>query len=163
MKKRIYRLLIILFIGLLAACGTKKHNEADGPTADEDPQAIISESVQGTAGVDLDLSEISSSIAYAQIYNMKYTPDDYIGKTVKIRGQFAYYENPDTKVRYFACIITDGTGCCSQELEFIPAGEHAYQDDYPATGSEITVTGTCEVYEKNEYRYCRLVNATVGL
>ena len=141
----------------------KKYNEADGPTADEDPKAIISESVQGTAGADFDLSEISSSIAYAQIYNMKYTPDDYIGKTVKIRGQFAYYENADTKVRYFACIITDGTGCYSQELEFIPAGEHAYPDDYPATGSEIMGTGTCEVYEKNGYRYCRLVNATVEL
>ena len=163
MKKRSYRLLIIMSIGLLAACGTKKHNEAYGPTTNEDPQAIISESVRGTAGVDIDLSEISSSIAYAQIYNMKYTPDDYIGKTVKIRGQFAYYENADTKVRYFACIITDGTGCCSQELEFIPAGEHAYPDDYPTIGSEITVTGTCEVYEKNEYRYCRLANATVGL
>lgn len=163
MKKRIYRLLIILFIGLLAACGTKKYNEADGPTADEEYQTIISESVPGTDGVDLDLSELSSSIAYAQIYNMKYTPDDYIGKTVKIRGQFAYYENPDTKVRYFACIITDGTGCCSQELEFIPVGEHAYPDDYPTIGSEITVTGTCEVHEKNEYRYCRLVNATVEL
>ncbi|MGI6040656.1 MAG: hypothetical protein ACOYBH_00280 [Candidatus Alectryocaccobium sp.] len=163
MKKRIYRLLIILSIGLLVACGTKKYNEADDPTADEDFQAIISESVQGTAGVDLDLSELSSSMAYAQIYNMKYTPDDYIGKTVKIRGQFAYYENAYTKVRYFACIITDGTGCCSQELEFIPAGEHACPDDYPMTGSEITVTGTCEAYEKNGYRYCRLVNATVEL
>lgn len=163
MKKRIYRFLIVLSLGFLVACGTKKYEEADAPSDNEDSQTIISESAPGTDGVDLDLSELSSSIAYAQIYNMKYTPDDHIGKTVKIRGQFAYYENPDTKDRYFACVITDGTGCCSQELEFIPAGEHAYPDDYPAIDSEITVTGTCEVYEENGYRYCYLANAAVEL
>ena len=78
MKKRLYRFLMVLSLGFLVACGTKKYNEVDVPTADEEYQTIISESVPGTDGVDFDMSELSSSIAYAQIYNMKYTPDAFV-------------------------------------------------------------------------------------
>ena len=32
-------------------------------------------------------------------------------------------------------------------------------NDYPELGSEITVTGTFELYEEDGYQYCRLVDA----
>ena len=60
---------------------------------------------------------------------------------------------------YFACVIADATACCSQGLEFVLAGEHTYPNDYPELGSEITVTGTFELYEEDGYQYCRLVDA----
>lgn len=34
-----------------------------------------------------------------------------------------------------------------------------YPDDYPELGSEITVSGTFELYEEGDIRYCRLVDA----
>ena len=34
-------------------------------------------------------------------------PEEYVGKTVIIKGQFTSYEDPDTKIRYFGCIIAD--------------------------------------------------------
>ena len=92
---------------------------------------------------------------------MMYTPDYYIGKPVKMKEQLAYYEDPDAKSQYFACIIADATACCSQGLEFILTGEHTYPKDYPEVGSEITVTGIFELYEENGLQYCRLTNATI--
>lgn len=92
---------------------------------------------------------------------MLYTPDDYIGKMVKMKGAFAYYEDPETKEQYFACIIADAMACCSQGLDFIPTDEYTYPDDYPELNAEITVTGTFEIYEKNGIKYCRLANAAI--
>ena len=34
-------------------------------------------------------------------------PDEYVVKTVIIKGQFTSYEDPDTKIRYFGCITAD--------------------------------------------------------
>lgn len=65
-------------------------------------------------------------MVYSEVYNMKNAPSDYIGKTIKMTGQFVYYENPDTKVQYFACIIGDAMACCSQGLEFVLTGKHTY-------------------------------------
>ena len=55
-----------------------------------------SESVQSADGIDVDLTKLSSTMVYSEVYNMLYTPDDYIGKTVKMKGAFAYYEDPET-------------------------------------------------------------------
>ena len=87
------------------------------------------------------------------------TPEDYNGRTVTMRGQFAISEDPDSGKRYYACIIQDALACCTQGLEFVLAGEHTYPDDYPELGSEITVSGTFELYEEGDIRYCRLVDA----
>ena len=39
----------------------------------------------------------NSTMVYSEVYNMMYTPGDYIGKTIKMTGQFVYYENPDRR------------------------------------------------------------------
>ena len=162
MKKLFCALLAALLLCSLAACGTKDNNGADG--AADTPPASQS---QGTGGIDVDLTKLSSTMVYSEVYNMMYTPDDYIGKTVKMKGQFAigYVYNtdgtPDESTARFACVIADATACCSQGLEFILTGEHTYPNDYPELGSEITVTGTFEVYTENGFQYCRLVDATL--
>ena len=135
--------MIIVMLSALAACADEKKQEST------------------IGSIDVDLTKLSRTMVYSEVYNMMYTPDDYIGKTVKMKGQFAHYEDPDTKVQYFACIIADAAACCSQGLEFILNGEHTYPNDYPETGSEITVTGIFEVYEENGVQYCRLVNAAI--
>ncbi len=78
-----------------------------------------------------------------------------------MNGAFAYYEDPETKKQYFACIVADATACCSQGLEFILTGDHTYPNDYPGLSSVITVTGTFETYEENGFKYCRLTDAAI--
>ena len=115
--------------------------------------------------IDVDLTALSSTMVYSEVYNMMVTPENYIGKTVKMNGQFAVSQaldsegNPDPQRIYFACIIADATACCSQGIEFVLSGEHEYPDDYPQPGSEITVLGTFQTYEEDGYIYCQLSNA----
>ena len=46
--------------------------------------------------VDVDLTQLSSTMLYSEVYNMVMSPEDYVGKTVKMNGQFAAYKgNPN--------------------------------------------------------------------
>ena len=185
MKKLLCVLLIALTLVPLAACGGEKDKvTAAADSADNQaPEASVSqkqpsekkseskpaasEPTQSTDGVDVDLTRLSSTMVYSEVYNMMNAPGDYIGKTIKMKGQFAigYVYNtdgtPDESTARFACVIADATACCSQGLEFILTGEHTYPNDYPELGSEIPVTGTFEVYTENGFQYCRLVDATL--
>ena len=158
MKKAVCILLTVLFAANLMACGDSSTTADENAVQSQNPS---SETAFTDDGIDVDLTQLSSTMVYSEVYNMMYTPDDYIGKAVKMKGQFAYYEDPETKAQYFACIIADATACCSQGLEFILTGEHTYPNDYPELGSEITVTGTFEVYTENGFQYCRLKDASM--
>lgn len=85
--------------------------------------------VQSADGIDVDLTKLSSTMVYSEVYNMLYTPDDYIGKTVKMKGAFAYYEDPETKEQYFACIIADADGLRSRDWFYSDQDEYIYPDD----------------------------------
>ena len=156
MKKLFCLLLAALLLCTLAACG--REDTAQKPAAED---------AEGTAAVDIDLTALSGIMVYSEVNSMISFPDNYIGKTVKMQGQFTIYQATDENgafipdKMFFACMIADATACCSQGLEFILTGEHTYPNDYPELGSEITVTGTFEVYTENGFQYCRLVDATL--
>ena len=160
MKKLFCALLAALLLCSLAACGTKDNNGADG--AADTPPASQS---QSTGGIDVDLTALSSTMVYSEVYSMMSFPDDYIGKTVKMQGQFTIYQATDENGAfipdqiYFTCVIADATACCAQGLEFALAGKPVYPDEYPELGAEITVVGTFEWYEEDGCRYYRLGNA----
>lgn len=111
--------------------------------------------------VDLDLTQLSGTVVYSQVYNMVMDPDAYLGQVVRLRGAFSYFQDPDTLQEYFAAVIADATACCAQGIEFLWAGEHTYPDDYPPPGTEITVTGVFEAYAENGLIYLRLADADV--
>ena len=108
---------------------------------------------------DVDLTALSSTMVYSEVYNMMTSPDAYMGKTVKMEGQLAMYHDDATGKNYFACIISDATACCSQGIEFELTDEYTYPNDYPEVGEEICVTGTFDTYVEGEYQYCTLRNA----
>lgn len=157
MKKTVSIILTLIIILTLSACGSKS-------TAPESGSAVPASS----GAVDVDLTALSSTMIYSEVYNMVTTPSDYIGKTVKMSGQFALYNATDAngeiipEQTYYACVIADATACCQQGLEFVPQGNPAYPDDFPEIGSEITVTGTFETYYEGENMYCHLVNAKMA-
>ena len=114
--------------------------------------------------VDYDLTQMSSDMVYATVYQMMVTPEECEGKTFRIEGDFyaTYYDV--TKKYYYYCIIQDATACCAQGLEFVWGdGSHIYPDDYPQENAEIIVDGTFETYreEGDQYLYCRLSDATL--
>ncbi len=110
-------------------------------------------------GIDVDLTVLSSTMVYSEVYNMMLTPDQYIGKTVKMEGLFASYHAETTGNTYFACIIRDATACCSQGIEFILTDDYTYPDDYPEVNEEICVCGVFDKYQEGRYTYYTLRDA----
>ena len=112
-------------------------------------------------GIDLDLANMSDTVVYSQLYYMLALPEDYLGQRVSVRGNLAYYQDPETLREYFAVLVSDATACCAQGVEFRWAGEHQYPEDYPELGTEITVVGTFGVYDEDGSRFIELTDAEV--
>ena len=180
--KRIFCLLLAACMAVsLCACGkdvgnnTLSSNEETSasaeiiPTPNEQETPEGSEPSQPSAGkVDVDLTVLSSTMVYSEVYNMLYFyPEDYYGKTVKANGIFAIYQmvvdgvtQPDPVA--YACIIADATACCAEGMEFVLEGDYTYPDDYPELGAEITVIGEFQSYEENGMTWYHLANARLA-
>ncbi|MBO4242582.1 MAG: hypothetical protein J5883_04825 [Clostridiales bacterium] len=113
----------------------------------------------GENGIDVDLTVLSSTMVYSQVYCMLISPDAYLDMTVRMNGAYAFYHDDQTGRNYYACIVSDATACCSQGIEFIPGDDYTYPDDFPQPGDEICVTGVFSTYEENGYTYCTLKDA----
>ena len=142
-------------------------NEQETPDEQQTPEEP--EQTQTSAdGVDVDLTVLSSTMVYSEVYNMLYNdPAYYLGKTVKAKGTFSLYQlvtdgvlQPDPVA--YACIIADATACCAEGMEFVLEGDYTYPDDYPELGAEITVIGEFQSYEENGMTWYHLVNARLA-
>ena len=123
---------------------------------------------QGAPDVDVDLTAMSSTMVYATVFEMMNTPEDYVGKTVRMRGWFTTYEaykSPQeigkNMGRYYSVLIDDATKCCQQGVEFVWEGEHVFPDEYPASGDDVTVAGLFETYEVDGLVYPHVMAKTV--
>ena len=185
MKRLFCLLLAVCMMASLCACGKGREKDAGNDTLSSNEEVSASaESIptpkeQETPGgskpsppsagkVDVDLTVLSSTMVYSEVYNMLYNdPAHYLGKTVKARGTFSIYQlvtdgvlQPDP-VSY-ACIISDAAACCAEGMEFVLEGDLTYPDDYPELGTEITVIGEFQPYEENGMTRYHLVNARLA-
>ena len=103
--------------------------------------------------IDVDLTKMSSTMVYSEVYNMMASPERYIGSTIKMDGEFALYHDEATDEYYFACVIQDATACCAQGIEFVLTEDYRYPDDYPKPGDEICVVGVFDTYKEGNYTY----------
>lgn len=53
----------------------------------------------------------------------------------------------------------DATQCCAQGIEFVPADEYTYPDDFPQVGEDICVAGVFDTYMEGNGRYLTLRDA----
>lgn len=114
---------------------------APTPAATATPQPAATPTPDG---VDIDLTQLSATMVFAEVAAMVRTPEDYLGKTVRMAGPLAVYEaNPALGIDYFyTVVIQDATACCQQGMEFIwPEGT------LPEAGTGLVVTGTFAEYD----------------
>ncbi len=150
MKKFYVILMLCLISAALAGCTV---SGAETGTLSATPEPLV---------VDLDLSRLSGTVVYSQVYNMLVEPDAYLGKVIKMAGYYSAYEDTERGVVYHACVIPDATACCAQGIEFVWAGEHAWPDEYPEEGTDIIVTGRLATYVEEETLYLHLVDAELA-
>ena len=107
----------------------------------------------------VDLTRVSATMVYAEVFNMMVEPENYVGKTIKMNGLFYVYPDEKKGTYTFACIIMDATACCAQGIEFRLRGEHAYPADYPEPNTNITVQGTFYTFEEDGFTHTLLIDA----
>jgi len=127
-------------------------------TSKDEPKEAAQETPQDE-DIDVDLTVLSSTMVYSEVYNMMVKPDDYIGKTVKMTGMYSYYHDDATGNDYHACIIQDATACCAQGIEFTTTDEFKYPDDYPEMGDDVTVIGRFDIYYEGDFCFMTLLDA----
>ncbi|MGN1202435.1 MAG: hypothetical protein ACI4RF_04010 [Eubacterium sp.] len=153
LKRFIIFVLCVLLCSVFAGCSAEE-------TAKEATQEATMPLQQQ---IDVDLTQLSSTMVYSEVYNMMISPKDYVGKTVKMRGQFAQYTDTETGKTYYSVIIADAAACCQQGMEFVLNRDYKYPDDYPEPGQEIEVTGEFQTYKEGELTYCRLASGILEI
>lgn len=177
MKRLLCLLLAALTVLGLGACRKKSAAETAFPTtASEEPKPLqtlpleTGEREQTAPTADtaestfVDLTALSSTMVYAEVFAMMSSPEDYVGKTVKMQGIFSKGQlyaagSLNDGGTVFACVIQDATACCAQGIPFELAGDHTYPQDYPELGDAITVVGTFEIHQQEGMQFCRLRDA----
>lgn len=154
---------VLLFLAVLltlSGCGQSVAQEAT--VSATIPAPSETEAAKQTSSF-VDLTALSSTMVYAEVFNMTTFPEDYVGKTVKMRGQFStgklYAQDGTDGSMVFACIIQDATSCCAQGIPFDLAGSFSYPEDYPQLGDQITVMGTFEKCTQDGLEFYRLSRA----
>lgn len=145
-----------VFAVLAAGCEVGEKTEVPEPSESIAEEPAVNEDVP-----DVDLTQLSSTMVYSEVYNMMCYPENYIGKSVKMNGSYTSFYDEATDKHYSACIIMDATACCAQGIEFELTDDFVYPQDYPNEGDPICVVGTFETYNEGENRYCTLKNATI--
>ena len=174
MKRLLCLLLAALTVLGLGACGEKSGaptGETTFPTtASEEPKPLETLPLETAPSKDtaestfVDLTALSSTMVYAEVFAMMSSPEDYVGKTVKMQGIFSKGQlyaagSLNDGGTVFACVIQDATACCAQGIPFELAGDRTYPQDYPELGDTITVVGTFEIHEQEGMEFCRLRDA----
>lgn len=174
MKRLLCLLLAALTVLGLGACGEKSGAPAGETTipttASEEPKPLQTLPLETAPSKDtgestfVDLTALSSTMVYGEVFAMMSSPEDYVGKTVKMQGIFSKGQlyaagSLNDGGTVFACVIQDATACCAQGIPFELAGDHTYPQDYPELGDTITVVGTFEIHQQEGMQFCRLRDA----
>ena len=139
---------------------TTAAEEIQEETSEDEPEELTKETAED-GDIDVDLTVLSSTMVYSEVYNMMVKPDDYIGKTVKMTGMYSYYHDDATGNDYHACIIQDATACCAQGIEFTTTDDFKYPDDYPEMGDDVTVIGRFDIYYEGDFCFMTLLDARI--
>lgn len=161
-----YKRASVLFIMLilLSACGADDGGEGAaviqaGVTEKESMTESEAETEKQAdpdlSVIDLDLTKMSSTMVYGQVFNMISRPQDFEGKIVRIEGEASSFLNNKDGKMYYACIIRDALACCAQGMEFRLRDGFVYPED----GERVVICGAFNSYEENGQIYCQLIGA----
>ena len=173
MKRFLKGFLLLCAAAALTACGAKPEAASSVVTALPEsasssaaaipapehsvqlPESTTADTSDIRAGMDadLDLTQLSSTVVYAEVYNMLVTPENYTDKIVRMTGEYQEYIDEQTGELFHSCVIYDALACCQQGVEFVLT-----DGDYPEEGTPITVVGRYETYTTPYYDYFHLVD-----
>ena len=155
MKKYQFIGLALIMLCMFAAC-----SETNTPARTQESAASSgaqnSQTREIAANIDVDLTELSGTMASTVIFNLLNNPDDFLGNTIRMRGDYAGAFSEETGSNHHFILIADAGGCCQQGLEFKLSGGEDNQDGYLHEGAGIEIIGVLEKYEESGAVYSYL-------
>lgn len=134
---------------------TKEKSAVTVSDTDESAETKTDEQSIADGKVDLDLTDLSTTMLYSEVFNIVNDPDKYRSQTIRMTGYCSYYYNSLSKEMVYSCLIPDAAACCSQGIQF--QLEDGYE--YPEQGEKITITGTFDTYEIEPFSYPVIKNS----
>ncbi len=112
--------------------------------------------------IDIDFSKMNDTITFAQISNMVFESENYLGKNIRIDGELFVTYNEQAHANMFSVIRYDATACCQTGFDFIIRGNPTYPDEFPPVHSKIQVTGVYSITDRYGFDYyyldCEKIN-----
>lgn len=130
--------LALFGAGTLASCSRNNLKK----TGAEDLNSATDTAIFTEIKPDVDLTKMSTTMIFAEVFNMLVESENYVGKVVKIRGAFDQFVPNDKTESVMMVVVSDSTACCQQGLEF-KAGKNFLLDkqNLPVIGAEIEISG----------------------
>jgi zinc transport system permease protein len=178
-KKRPARILpraaLLLLVVLFSGCGNSrmlvvKKNQAGSLSVDLGPDPVPAAQTPvlhqlGPADRDLDspVIEIKEKMFIAQTNDVYLNADDYLGKTIKLRGLFKKERYAGIDAEY--CFVRRyGPGCCGTDGN---AGFEVTWDQpekpYPGVDDWVEAVGVLGYYEEDGYPYLYLALSSLNV
>ncbi len=135
-----YKLIFLLVIAVVfTACSSKSQE--------------IKEHDEFSDDIDYDLTQMSETMVYSQIFDLVSTPFEYEDARFVIEGNLIESEDLNTGEIFYAIFIEDAAACCSQGLEVV------FTQDFeiPTLPKSVVLTGTIKSYSYNDYDYAFVV------
>lgn len=125
----------------------------NGPISMLNPNAttfLPTERVEIKKPYDIDLSGFSTTMTYAQLYNILVEPEKYVGTSIKIKGRYTMDKEEGTERVFHFLIASDEAACCELGIEFFVFDD---KDIYPPDGSEIMLEGVIDVCNDKGFKF----------
>ena len=144
MKKYLFA-LSVFFIFIFSSCSKKDvvnpYSAERKQLENQIDQSNSNDNQINNTNIDFDLTKMSATMIYAEVFNMLIEPEKYENKRLKMKGLFTIY-NEGTNDEVYSVIVPDATACCQQGIEFF----YNFENTKPAQNADIIVTGIFKVH-----------------
>lgn len=148
-------LLAALLVLLLSGCGSGG--------ADKTPEPAQTAASAEPAVIEVDIARLNDTMAYAQMYTIVNNPQEYVGKTAKLKGSYVPIQDPTREGLYYHfLVVSDITACCEIGVEFFLDG-YRYPEDYPQEYAKVELEGVFEMCTVSGQEYICLKAAKMML
>ncbi len=112
--------------------------------------------------VDIDLTPLEGNNIFSEATDILSNADNYVGKTIRVKGYFSSSYDSHDDSRYFMVLI--GELPTEKGFEFIwDDNSHKYPDEYPKEKAEIIIEGELKSYQSEDHQYCYIATDEIQI
>ena len=161
MKKFISATLItLLAISYTAGCDSESNVVPERSTGSAANSSVQTDSSTDTGlmpdkelTIDVDIAGLRLLVVHGEVNKILTNPENYIGKRVRMSGNYYYMTSQDRSMRYHYIAVEPGDSCCVRGLEFAWDADGAFPDGFPNEWADIEITGVYASYTESGETY----------